>query len=58
MRNYILKCPKCGTYTMKERCSRCDESTITVHPARFSPDDRYARLRSPLAYEKVSGQTT
>jgi len=54
MRNYLLKCPKCGTYTMKETCSRCGEPTITVHPARFSPDDRYARLRSPLAYEKAS----
>jgi H/ACA ribonucleoprotein complex subunit 3 len=50
----MLKCPKCGTYTMKEVCPRCGDKTVTVHPARFSPDDRYARLRSPMAYEKAS----
>lgn len=46
-----MKCPRCGRYTMSEACSQCKEKTITVHPARYSPDDRYARLRSPLAYK-------
>lgn len=40
-------------YTMKNVCPRCGAPTPTAiaHPARFSPDDRYARYRSPLAYQ-------
>ncbi len=48
----ILKCPEDGTYTLKERCPVCGKQTVTVHPARYSPDDRYARYRSPQAYAK------
>ena len=48
----MLKCAKCGRYTLAEKCPYCGGDTVTVHPARYSPDDRYARYRSPLAYEK------
>ena len=41
-----------------EKCPRCGGKTVTVHPARYSPDDRYARYRSPLAYEKPGQGTT
>jgi H/ACA ribonucleoprotein complex subunit 3 len=51
MRSLILKCSACGKYTMEEKCPACGEPTVTVHPARYSPDDKYARYRSPLAYE-------
>ena len=33
MRFQLRKCPKCG------------EDTKSVHPAKFSPDDRYLRYR-------------
>ncbi len=46
----MLKCPDCKTYTLKEKCPVCGQQTATVHPARYSPDDRYARYRSPQAY--------
>jgi len=48
----MLKCNVCRKYTMGDRCPRCGGNTATVHPARYSPDDRYARLRSPLAYAR------
>jgi H/ACA ribonucleoprotein complex subunit 3 len=48
----MLKCADCGNYTISEKCPRCGGNTVTVHPARFSPDDKYARYRSPLAYAK------
>jgi H/ACA ribonucleoprotein complex subunit 3 len=51
-----MKCRSCGTYTIKEVCPKDGLPTVISHPARFSPDDKYARYRSPLAYqEKKSG---
>ncbi len=47
----MKKCVTCHTYTISERCLKCGGETVTVHPARFSPDDRYARYRSQSAYE-------
>ena len=46
----MLKCVSCGKYTISDRCPHCGGQTMTTHPARYSPDDKYARLRSPLAY--------
>jgi H/ACA ribonucleoprotein complex subunit 3 len=51
MKGLLLKCVKCHRYTLEERCPECGGPTVTTHPAKFSPDDRYARYRSPLAYE-------
>lgn len=51
MKGLILRCVACHRYTMEEHCPSCGATTTTVHPARFSPDDRYARYRSPLAYK-------
>ena len=48
----MLKSGNCGRYTMDEKCRSCGGDTVTVHPARYSPDDRYARYRTPLAYEE------
>jgi H/ACA ribonucleoprotein complex subunit 3 len=53
LRSVMLKCSGCGRYTLSEKCPRCGGKTVTVHPARYSPDDRYARYRSQLAYEEV-----
>ena len=50
MKSLMLKCVSCGRYTLSDKCPGCGENTSTVHPARYSPDDRYARYRSPLAY--------
>jgi len=41
---HILKCPGCGKYTMKEKCS-CGGTAITPRPPKYSPDDKYADYR-------------
>ena len=57
MKSLMLKCTDCGRYTLSGTCPYCGGKTVTVHPARYSPDDRYARYRSPLAYSKDAQRT-
>ena len=45
MKFQIRKCSKCHTYSLKETCKICKENTKLVHPAKFSPDDKYMRYR-------------
>ncbi len=53
---HILKCTKCGKYTMKQEC--CGQKTINPKPAKFSPEDNYAsyRRRAKEAERKKEGQ--
>lgn len=41
---HILKCAKCGAYSIKKVCS-CGGACIIVKPAKFSIEDRYAAYR-------------
>lgn len=41
---HILKCEKCGSYTMKEQCG-CGEKAVSPKPAKYSPEDKYASYR-------------
>lgn len=41
---HILKCRKCSTYTMKEKC-KCGGKAVTVKPQKYSPEDKYASYR-------------
>ena len=41
----LRKCSKCKKYSLKESCDACKEKTVSVHPAKFSPDDKYMRYR-------------
>ncbi|HDN76179.1 MAG TPA: RNA-protein complex protein Nop10 [Acidilobales archaeon] len=45
MKFLIRKCPKCGTYTLREECPKCGTKTKVAHPPRFSPEDKYVRYR-------------
>ena len=45
MRFQLRKCPECKSYTLKNKCEKCNESTKSVHTAKFSPDDKYLRYR-------------
>ena len=45
MRFQIRKCSECEHYTLKNECKKCNKPTVLVHPAKFSPDDKYARMR-------------
>ena len=52
MRFQLRKCTKSELYTLKDECKKCNDITKSVHPAKFSPDDRYLRYRIA---EKSSG---
>ncbi len=39
----IRKCEACGAYTMKSE--HCGKTTVTAHPPKFSPEDKYAKYR-------------
>ncbi|RMW39588.1 MAG: RNA-protein complex protein Nop10 [Candidatus Nitrosopelagicus sp.] len=45
MKFQLRKCMKCNSYTLKNTCKKCNEETKSVHPAKFSPDDKYLRYR-------------
>jgi len=44
----LRKCPPCRTYTLSDSCPKCGKKTVTPHPAKFSPDDKYIKYRRVL----------
>ncbi|MBS7382318.1 MAG: RNA-protein complex protein Nop10 [Candidatus Methanomethylophilaceae archaeon] len=52
MRSSLRRCPKCGRYSMKEKCLDCSADTVTAHPPRYSPDDRYGKYRRESIIEE------
>ena len=51
---HILRCPKCGTYTMKEECPICGTKAATPKPAKYSPEDKYASYRREAKKKEFS----
>ena len=51
MAKEILKCLVCNSYTIKEE--HCNKKTITIKPAKYSPEDKYQKYR--LQYKKEMG---
>jgi H/ACA ribonucleoprotein complex subunit 3 len=48
----LRKCEKCGRYTLRQdKCLSCGGQTHIPHPAKFSPDDKYARYRQAIREE-------
>lgn len=45
MTNKILRCPECHTYTLKNKCPKCQSECMSPAPAKFSPDDRLGEYR-------------
>ena len=45
MKALIRKCPNCFRYSLKNQCTKCFIDTENVHPAKYSPDDKYLRYR-------------
>jgi H/ACA ribonucleoprotein complex subunit 3 len=41
----MRKCLVCKTYTFKEKCPKCGAETVSPHPPKFSPQDKYGKLR-------------
>ena len=45
----LRKCIKCENYTLdQDKCPVCGSKLRVPHPAKFSPDDRYAKYRQAL----------
>ncbi|MDE1829705.1 MAG: RNA-protein complex protein Nop10 [Thaumarchaeota archaeon] len=51
MKFQLRKCDKCKRYTLKDTCPKCGNSTKSVHPGKYSPDDKYARYRVSDRYQ-------
>jgi len=52
---HILRCKKCGKYTMKEKCS-CGGIAVTVRPPKFSIEDKYAKYRREAKRKCIGGK--
>lgn len=45
----LRRCVKCRRYTLKkDKCPYCGGEVSVPHPAKFSPDDKYAKYKSVL----------
>jgi H/ACA ribonucleoprotein complex subunit 3 len=45
----LRKCVKCEEYTLnKETCPVCGGKVHVPHPAKFSPEDKYAKYRQAM----------
>lgn len=42
--NHILKCPKCGSYSLKPKCD-CGGKRAKPKPPKYSPEDKYGEYR-------------
>ncbi|RLG87556.1 MAG: RNA-protein complex protein Nop10 [Thermoprotei archaeon] len=50
MRWLMRKCPRCGRYTLSDVCPVCGARTVSAHPHRFSPEDRFVHYRVLAKY--------
>ncbi len=48
----MRRCLLCGRYTLNPACPGCGGDTRSAHPAKYSPDDKYARYRLASKYGK------
>jgi len=51
MKFQMRKCDNCKRYTLKDKCPKCGGNTSSVHPGKYSPDDKYARYRISDRYK-------
>ncbi|MDO5846332.1 MAG: RNA-protein complex protein Nop10 [Methanocorpusculum sp.] len=45
MSGHIRECRIDHIYTLLKTCPVCGADTVSVHPARYSPEDRYGKYR-------------
>jgi len=45
MRKLLRRCSSCSRYTLQMKCPKCGGETVSPHPAKFSPQDRYIKYR-------------
>jgi H/ACA ribonucleoprotein complex subunit 3 len=45
----LRKCVECQNYTLnQQKCPSCGGNLHIPHPAKFSPEDRYAKYRRAI----------
>ncbi|MGC8993416.1 MAG: RNA-protein complex protein Nop10 [Candidatus Aenigmatarchaeota archaeon] len=50
----LRKCPNCKNYTMMEICPYCKTKTINPLPPKYSPEDKFGKLRRMFIKELES----
>ncbi|MBU0591668.1 RNA-protein complex protein Nop10 [Candidatus Micrarchaeota archaeon] len=46
----IRRCFACGGYTLST--IHCEKSTVSAHPPKFNPDDRFGDQRRAVKYHE------
>lgn len=54
----LKKCARCNIYTMMEQCPRCGERTLSAHPPKFSPEDKYGKYRRMMKFGGIYERDT
>lgn len=54
MAEHIHKCISCENYTLEETCPRCGAKTMLPRPPKYSPEDKYARMKRELKKEELA----
>ncbi len=47
---HILKCSKCGNYTLNDSCE-CGGEAFLAKPPKYSPEDKYGHYRRKVKKE-------
>ncbi len=50
----IYRCVECKEYTMEKE--HCGQACVSVEPAKYSPDDKYAELTRKAKEEERTAQ--
>ncbi len=50
---HILKCTKCGEYTLQDKCPKCGDVVVAPIPAKYSPEDPYGPYRRKAKKEQL-----
>ncbi|RME54705.1 ribosome biogenesis protein [Candidatus Woesearchaeota archaeon] len=45
MSNHIYYCNKCKEFSMEKICPKCKSVTLSVKPAKYSPEDKWGKYR-------------
>ncbi len=45
MKTEILRCPVCGSFTLKASCPQCQRRSLSPKPAKFSIEDKWGKYR-------------
>jgi H/ACA ribonucleoprotein complex subunit 3 len=48
----MLKCVRCGKYTLSENCFMCKAKTSVAQPPKFSAGDKYGKYRRMARVKK------